>query len=322
MNIKDFNCTQQTVAAPSDSSSRRAKSVRRTMRVRGRAAGEGEQNATDSLLKEARRLLSALADPEARAFIDPTDESRIIVHKKRSGISVGAGCFALAVADTLNRQDLAFWQRAASNQKTLCLTEAGQAYLRRAAAPEPDGAFFHQHKETITAAVQTETGTKRVRIDVDESPLEWLRRRRDRNGEPMIDEASYQAGERLRTDIMLAGLLPGVTARWDAMPKSGGPAAPADATDRMIAARQRIRNAFDAIGSDFSDLLMDLCGFLKGLELIERERQWPPRSAKIVVRLALARLAEHYGIEAVARGPAASRGVRTWRAVVIEGGRP
>jgi len=157
-------------------------------------------------------------------------------------------------------------------------------------------------------------------MDTEESPLDWLRRRKDRNGAPMIDEAAYQAGERLRTDIMLAGLLPGVTARWDAMP-SGGPASPSDATDRMIAARQRIRHAFDAVGSDFSDLLMDLCGFLKGLEQIERERGWPQRSAKIVVRLALARLAEHYGIEAAARGPAASRGIKTWRAVVIEGGR-
>lgn len=135
----------------------------------------------------------------------------------------------------------------------------------------------------------------------------------------MIDAAAYEAGERLRRDITLAGLLPGVTARWDA-PMGGGPAGPADATDRMVAARQRCRHAFEALGSDFSDLLIDLCGFLKGIELIEQERRWPPRSAKVVIRLALARLAEHYGLEAVARGPNASRGIRNWQAVVIEGG--
>jgi hypothetical protein len=234
---------------------------------------------------------------------------------------VGSGRFAAAVAESLVRRDLACWDCAKDGPKALALTEAGHANLRRAAAPDLETGFFHQHRETAAAAVETSSGTGRVRMDLDESPLDWLRRRKGRDGEPMIGEASYQAGERLRTDIMLAGLLPGVTARWDAMPKSGGPVSPADATDRMIAARQRIRSAFDAVGADFSDLLLDLCGFLKGLELIERERKWPARSAKIVVRLALARLAEHYGIEEAARGPAASRGIRAWQAVVIEGGR-
>ncbi|WP_244510351.1 DUF6456 domain-containing protein [Microvirga guangxiensis] len=255
-------------------------------------------------------------------MVDSTDADSLIVHRKRAGISVGAGRFAVATAESLVRQDLARWQPGAKGPAQLVLSEAGRSYLRRrACADQPDMSYLHQHREIVIATVQTETGPSRVRMDSEESPLDWLRRRKDRNGAPMIDEAAYQAGERLRTDIMLAGLLPGVTARWDAMPSGGGPASPSDATDRMIAARQRIRHAFDAVGSDFSDLLMDLCGFLKGLEQIERERGWPQRSAKIVVRLALARLAEHYGIEAAARGPAASRGIKTWRAVVIEGGR-
>jgi hypothetical protein len=275
----------------------------------------------DSLPREALRLLVALDAPETRAMVDPTDEGSVIVHRKRAGISIGAGRFGSAHAEMLVRQDLAVWHRGEAGHRTLSLSEAGRSHLRRASAAESGTAFLHQHRETVTASVLTENGSQRVRMDAEESPLDWLRRRKDRNGAPMIDEAAYQAGERLRTDIMLAGLMPGVTARWDAMPTGGGPVSPSDATDRIVAARQRIRHAFDAIGSDFSDLLMDFCGFLKGLEQIERERQWPQRSAKIVVRLALARLAEHYGIETVARGPGTSRGIKTWRAVVIEGGR-
>lgn len=294
-------------------------SGRRKRQSRGRPAGPAGSASFDSAGREAGRLLGILAQPETRVILDPTDETGVIVHRKRAGISVGAGRFALAAAEGLVRHDLAVWRREAG-QVVLALTSAGRSHLRRAGSPNPETAFLHQHREIRDGMVQTSEGTKRVRVDADESPLDWLRRRKDRNGEPMIDEAAYQAGERLRTDIMLAGLLPGVTARWDAMP-SGGPASPSDATDRIVAARQRIRHAFDAVGSDFADLLMDLCGFLKGLELIERERQWPQRSAKIVVRIALARLAEHYGIEAAASGPAASRGVRAWRAVVIEGGR-
>jgi hypothetical protein len=84
-------------------------------------------------------------------------------------------------------------------------------------------------------------------------------------------------------------------------------------TETMIAARQRVHHALDAVGPEFGGLLLDVCCFLKGLADVERERAWPARSGKVVLQLALERLARHYGYAAQTRGPRRSH-VRTWLA--------
>jgi hypothetical protein len=81
----------------------------------------------------------------------------------------------------------------------------------------------------------------------------------------------------------------------------------------VIASRQRVRLAMEACGPEFSGLLMDVCCFLRGLEEVERERGWPLRSAKVVLQLALDRLARHYGLSGEATGAASAR-IRTWLA--------
>jgi hypothetical protein len=81
----------------------------------------------------------------------------------------------------------------------------------------------------------------------------------------------------------------------------------------MIMARQRVHRALDAVGPEFGGLLLDVCCFLKSLADIERERLWPARSAKIVLQLALDRLARHYGFAAQTKGRAHAA-LRTWLA--------
>jgi hypothetical protein len=132
----------------------------------------------------------------------------------------------------------------------------------------------------------------------------------------LIVPHQLQAGERLRSDFTRANLMPRTTSNWAspvASGRRGGGERAAGFTETMIAARQRVHLALDAAGPEFAGLLLDVCCFLKGLEDIERERSWPARSAKVVLQLALDRLARHYGYGGEARGRAQAH-VRTWLA--------
>jgi hypothetical protein len=182
-------------------------------------------------------------------------------------------------------------------------------------APEIDR-FRGQHLDLGERQIATELGRSNVTVDESESPLAWLARRRGRNGRALIEPYQFQAGERLRADFTCAHMMPRTTSNWESPISSGrrGGECAAEFTETMVATRQRVHQALDAAGPEFGGLLLDVCCFLKGLEDIERERGWPPRSAKVVLQLALDRLARHYGFAAQVRGPAYAP-IRTWLAV-------
>jgi hypothetical protein len=174
-----------------------------------------------------------------------------------------------------------------------------------------------QNRTTRTADAGVKTPR---RLDGDggggDHPLLWMARRKDGAGEAMIGPAAFAAGQRLAADLVRGGMLPRVTMAWSNEPRAerGGARIVLHPTEAMLAARQRVDAAMRAVGPEFSGLLMDLCGFAKGLELIEQERRWPARSAKVVVRIALQVLARHYGYDDVAVGRD-TRQSRVWATV-------
>jgi hypothetical protein len=160
--------------------------------------------------------------------------------------------------------------------------------------------------------IATELGRASVVVNEAESPLVWLARRRGRDGRALIGPYQLQAGERLRADFTCAHMMPRTTSNWSSpLAVDGGLGNAGAFTEIMVAARQRVHRALDVVGPEFAGLLVDVCCFLKRLEDVERERLWPPRSAKVVLQLALDRLARHYGYAAQAKGPSKSA-MRTW----------
>jgi hypothetical protein len=182
------------------------------------------------------------------------------------------------------------------------------------AADEVVGAFRARHLDVSVRDLMTEAGVAQVLVNDSESPLAWLARRKGRDGRAMIAADQFVAGERLRADFTRAHLSPRVTSSWSGTGRTrGAVGGAAEMTDVIVAARQRVRLALDACGPEFSGLLLDVCCFLRGLEDVERERGWPSRSAKVVLQLALDRLARHYGLRGEARGDAHGK-IRTWLA--------
>ena len=116
-------------------------------------------------------------------------------------------------------------------------------------------------------------------------------------GQPLISDAQYLAGERLRMDFERAMLARRTTTNWDMAGAGGrGGASAAELSDGAIAARQRYVKALEATGPELASMLAQVCCLSAGLEQAERLLNLPQRSGKAVLALGLTALARHYGL--------------------------
>ncbi len=190
-------------------------------------------------------------------------------------------------------------------------------FLRRALVT-PDEAFQEQHREIETATVAVDGMRQAVRVNQLESPLGAAARLKEKSGQPFLPPQAIMAGERLHADFTRANLQPRLTMTYEPRLSTrtrGGAGGAADLSDSAMSARFRVGKAMEAIGPELCGVALDVCCFQKGLEIVERERQWPARSAKLMLRTALMALARHYAPPP----PAATRKNHAWGA---EGYRP
>jgi hypothetical protein len=181
-------------------------------------------------------------------------------------------------------------------ENRLSATDAAAGFLRRALVTGEEE-FGHQHRDMVDATVELDNRRQPVRRNLAESPLGVIARMKDRQGNAFLPPEATEAGERLLTDFTRGQMQPRITASWEPRLSGRGKAqagGQAEIADSAMAARDRFSRAMDAMGPELAGVAVDVCCFSKGLEAVERERQWPARSAKLMLRTALLALARHY----------------------------
>lgn len=241
--------------------------------------------ADSEAIRFVRALLSAGgARAEAGAFV---------VETARGPVRLGAGDVRRLIADGVLAGD-AGGCRASKETR---------GWLKRAML---DGdSFTAQHLRLVP----TRDGGV---LNLAESPLARLAT--SANGAPpFLEPHQVEAGERVRRLAERAQLQPRLTMSYSATNTVGGERVGhrAEITDMAADARRALAEIHRVLPRDCANVVFDVCGLNKGLQVVETERGWPRRSAKLVLRIGLEQLAQHYGLAPVATG-AESRRSHAW----------
>ena len=132
-----------------------------------------------------------------------------------------------------------------------------------------------------------------VTVNRAESPLGWLL------AHGHVTARQFEAGERLRSDWERAQLAPRITMTWNRAPVArgrGGAAAGPDLSASQIDARKRFDAAVGSAGPGLADILWRVVCAGEGMRDAETALGWPARAGKLVLTLALDRVAAFYRI--------------------------
>lgn len=172
------------------------------------------------------------------------------------------------------------------------LTREGLARLRALSATKGTTTTTTTATQPDTPCALRNDGSPIARLYSPKSPSKsWL------------SKEEYHAGERLRVDFEKSQVVKSLGINWNAigMPKQDGGYRESEASDFADGARLRVARALNTVGPELSGVLLDVCCFLKGLEQVEADRQWPRRSAKLLLKVALSALDRHYNPPPVRR---------------------
>ena len=271
-------------------------------------ARKADDDTEEQIAREARRILRRLCESGAFLLVSPDLEKAAVFRETVPGRRTRTAVVEREVAQAFALKD---WIEGRMRDKVgiYTITTAGRSALKRlleeqqaskamadgfAEAPNP---FRAQHQEMGDRYVMEDKKSRKVRYNLAESPITALARKKSKSGAPYLKQEHLQAAERLREDFELAQMGPRVTQNWDnflSVSCSGSVGSGRTPSDGPSGARDRVAKALAALGPGLADVAFRCCCFLEGLETAEKRLGWSARSGKVVLRIALQRLADHY----------------------------
>ncbi|MEM8850503.1 MAG: DUF6456 domain-containing protein [Pseudomonadota bacterium] len=260
----------------------------------------------DTLNREARRVLRRLCEADAILAVGQGMPQAVVL-RESGEVPTRTATLPRSVAQAFVLKDWVSCFRSGRITRYR-ITDAGRGALKRllgedlrakveargmAEAPSP---FLTQHHIEGERIVQGVDGEEVLRVNLAESPLGSLARKKDKDGKAFLSMALVIAGERLRSDFEAAQMGPRVGQDWDGFLTAGvrSDFRPGGGGGGSEAARARVSDALRALGPGLGDVVLRVCCFLEGLETAEKRMGWSARSGKVVLRIALQRLQAHY----------------------------
>ncbi|MCV6597230.1 MAG: DUF6456 domain-containing protein [Mangrovicoccus sp.] len=272
------------------------------------------ENDRPTLRNDARNALRRMAETGAVMAVAAEMEKGVIMRALPGGESARTAVVSRELAETMALRDwiTCITQGRISRYE---ITSAGRAALKRDAEErasqqgfgEAMSPFQAQHGDWKASKGQkARKPGARPRINLAESPLAALARRRDKNGKAFLHPDLVMAGERLREDFELAQMGPRVAQNWESFltgPSGSAPTGSDPTGTDSNAARERVSAALSDLGAGLGDVVLRCCCYLEGMEAVEKQMGWSARSGKIVLRIALQHLHRHYQERLEGRSP-------------------
>ncbi|MBL1431308.1 MAG: hypothetical protein COA60_007375 [Robiginitomaculum sp.] len=216
----------------------------------------------------------------------------------------GAGGFVIKIPAAIVKYAIARGLLVISENRLEVTDVAGQ-WLRRNSSVKDDNtdngeSFAAQHWQLEEREVFSDDGGfTAVRVNVEASPLLKMYRQRDKFGKRFLSDREFAAGEKLRNDYACSNMGRMSGSNWTGVARDKSVALSvtfADGNINAIDAKRRVMEALAWSGPMLDRVLFSVLLREQGLNSLEMDRHWPSRSAKIVLKIALARLALHYGL--------------------------